>query len=146
MYLYNIHTFFIRKDMVHIQCSSYSPYLSTCPKKVFAFLMDIDLLGSDSCVFQHITKGQLISKCPFGFIVWTKLPTKLFLNFCLEIFCSFLGASWKLFGLPGDLVCNIINKEACRKPQKASRKPPGRYKKFQGRNSEIISLVILSKR
>ena len=61
-------------------------------------------------------------------------------------FCSFLGASWKLFGLPGDLVCNIINKEACRKPQKASRKPPGRYKKFQGRNSEIISLVILSKR
>ena len=92
------------------------------------------------------TKGQLISKCPFGFIVWTKIPTKLFLDFCPEFFCSFLGASWKLFGLPGDLVCNIINKEACRKPQKASRKPPGRYKKFQGRNSEIISLVILSKR
>jgi hypothetical protein len=91
-------------------------------------------------------KGQLISKCPFGFIVWTKIPTKLFLDFCPEFFCSFLGASWKLFGLPGDLVCNIINKEACRKPQKASRKPPGRYKKFQGRNSEIISLVILSKR
>jgi hypothetical protein len=64
----------------------------------------------------------------------------------LSFFFSFLGASWKLFGLPGDLVCNIINKEAYRKPQKASRKPPGRYKKFQGRNSEIISLVILSKR
>ena len=93
-----------------------------------------------------LTKGQLISKCPFGFIVWTKIPTKLFLDFCPEFFCSFLGASWKLFGLPGDLVCNIINKEACRKPQKAFRKPPGRYKKFQGRNSEIISLVILSKR
>jgi hypothetical protein len=43
-------------------------------------------------------------------------------------FCSFLEASWKLFGLPGDLVCN---KEACRKPRKASRKPPGRYKKFK---------------
>ena len=93
----------------------------------------------------HKSKGQLIWKCPFGFIVWTKIPTKLFLDFCPEFFCSFLGASWKLFGLPGDLVCNIINKEACRKPQKASRKPPGRYKKFQGRNSEIISLVILSK-
>ena len=92
------------------------------------------------------TKGQLISKCPFGFIIWTKIPTKLFLDFCPEFFCSFLGASWKLFGLPGDLVCNIINKEACRKPKKASRKPPGRYKKFQGRNSEIILLVILSKR
>ena len=41
-------------------------------------------------------KGQLISKCPFDFIVWTKLSMKLFLNFCPEIFCTFLGASWKL--------------------------------------------------
>ena len=43
-------------------------------------------------------KCQLISRCPFGFFVWTKLPTKLFLDFCPEIFCSFLGASWKLLG------------------------------------------------
>ena len=90
-------------------------------------------------------KGQLISKCSFGIIVWTKIPTKLFLDFCPNFFCSFLGASWKLFELPGDLVCNIINKEAYRKSQKASRKPTGRYKKFQGRNPEIISLVSLSK-
>ena len=90
-------------------------------------------------------KGQLISKCLFGIIVWTKIPTKLFLDFCPEFFCSFLGASWKLFGLPGDLVCNIINKEAYRKPQKASRKPPGSYKKFQGRNRAIISLVFWKK-
>ena len=27
-------------------------------------------------------KGQLISKCPFGIIVWTKIPAKLFLDFC----------------------------------------------------------------
>ena len=40
----------------------------------------------------------------------------------LKFFCSFLGASWKLFGLPGDIVSNIIHKEAYRKPQKASRK------------------------
>ena len=46
------------------------------------------------------TKGQLISTYPFGIIVWTKIPTKLFLDFCPEIFCSFLGASWKLSGLP----------------------------------------------
>jgi hypothetical protein len=62
---------------------------------------------------------------------------------------NFFVASWGLhgsfFGLPGDLVCNIINKGAYRKPQKASRKPPGRYKKFQGRNADIISLVFLSK-
>ena len=35
--------------------------------------------------------------------------------------------------------------EAYRKPQNASRKPPVRFKKFQGRNPEIISLVFLSK-
>ena len=70
---------------------------------------------------------------------------KLFLDFCPGIFDSFLGASWKLFGLLGDLVSNIINKEAYRKPQKASRKPPGSYKKFQGRNPEIISLVFWMK-
>ena len=92
-----------------------------------------------------VTKGQLISKCPFGFIVWTKISTKLFPDFCPEFFCSFLGASWKLFGLPGDLVCNIINKEAYRKPQKASMKPPGSYKKFQGRNPEIILLLFWEK-
>ena len=28
------------------------------------------------------TKGQLISKCPSGVIVWTKIPTKKFDNFC----------------------------------------------------------------
>ena len=26
-------------------------------------------------------KGQLISKCPFGVIVWTKIPTKKFPEF-----------------------------------------------------------------
>ena len=26
-------------------------------------------------------KGQLISKCPFGVIVWTKIPTKMFPGF-----------------------------------------------------------------
>ena len=53
-------------------------------------------------------------------IVSSKIPTKLFPG----IFCSFLGAFWKLFGLPGGL-SNIINKKALRKSQKAYRKPPG---------------------
>ena len=26
-------------------------------------------------------KGQLVSKCPFGVIVWTKIPTKFFPGF-----------------------------------------------------------------
>ena len=50
--------------------------------------------------------------------------------FCPEIFCSFLGASWKLFGLPGDLVSNIINKEGYRKLKKL----PGSPQEAQGRN------------
>ena len=49
-------------------------------------------------------KGQLISKRPYKKSVSSKIPTKLFLGFCPEIFCSFLGASWKLFGLPWDLI------------------------------------------
>ena len=65
---------------------------------------------------------QLFSKCPFGVKTSSKKPTKLFPRFCPEIFCTFLGASWKLFELPGDLVSNILNKEAYRKPQKAPRK------------------------
>ena len=28
-----------------------------------------------------VTKGQLISKCPFGVIVWTKIPMKIFPGF-----------------------------------------------------------------
>ena len=68
---------------------------------------------------------------------------KLFLDFYPEIFCNFLGASWKLFGLLRDLVSNIINKEAYRKPEKASRKPPGRNKKLQGRNPGNIFVGIL---
>ena len=46
---------------------------------------------------------------------------KLFLDFCPEIFCSFLVASCKLFGLPLDLISNIMNKEAYRKPQEAKK-------------------------
>ena len=30
-----------------------------------------------------ITAGQLISKCPFGVIVWTKTPTNFFPGFLL---------------------------------------------------------------
>ena len=30
-----------------------------------------------NCLEERQTKGQLISKCPFGVIIWTKLPTKI---------------------------------------------------------------------
>ena len=42
------------------------------------------------------TKGQLISKCPYEKSVSSKLPTKLFLDFCPEFFFTFLEASCRL--------------------------------------------------
>ena len=56
---------------------------------------------------------------------------------------KYLVAPWKFFGLSGDLVSNIINKEAYKKPQKASRKPQESYKNFQGRNPYNIFVAIL---
>ena len=34
---------------------------------------------------RDVAKGQLISKCPFGVTVWTKIPTKQFDKFCPRI-------------------------------------------------------------
>ena len=60
---------------------------------------------------------------------------------------KFFVASWGLpgsfLGLSGNLVNNIINKEAYWKPQKDSRKPQGSYKNFQGRNPYNIFDAIL---
>ena len=56
-------------------------------------------------------------------IVSSRIPMKLFLEFCPEIFCTFLGASWKVFWLLGDLLNNIIIQEAYRKPQKLPKSP-----------------------
>ena len=90
-----------------------------------------------------VAKGQLISKCLFGVIVSTKIATKILKDFCPEIFCSFLGASWKLLWLPGDLVSNIINKEAYGKLRKASSKLQRSYKNFQGRSTYNIFVGFL---
>ena len=42
-------------------------------------------------------KGQLISKCSYEKLVSSKIPTKIFLEFCLNFFV----ASW---GLPGSFL------------------------------------------
>ena len=48
-------------------------------------------------IFEKMAKGQLISKCPYEMTVSSKIPTKLFLDFCPEFFV----ASW---GLPGSFL------------------------------------------
>ena len=52
----------------------------------------------------------------------------------LNFFVASLGLTGSFLGFPEDLLSNIINKEAYRKPQKDSRKPQGSHKNFQGRN------------
>ena len=59
-----------------------------------------------------------------------KYQRKYFWNSALEFFVASWGLPGGFFGLPWDLASNIINKEAYRKSQKASRRPQGSYKKF----------------
>ena len=66
-----------------------------------------------------------------------KYQRKYFWNSALKFFVASRG-------LPGDLVSNIINKEGYWKPKKLPGSPKS-YKKFQGRNSEIFSLVFWMK-
>ena len=88
----------------------------------------------------RISKGQLISKCPYEKSVSSKIPTKTLLEFCPEIFCSFLGASWKLFGLSGNLVNNIKNKGGHWKPKKLPGSPQKATKNFR---AEILKYFLL---
>ena len=54
---------------------------------------------------------------------------------------KFFVASW---GLPGDLVSNMIDKEAYRTPKKIPGSPKeATYKNFQGRNPYNIFVAIL---
>ena len=54
---------------------------------------------------KHVFKGQLISKCPFEKIVWTKIPPKNLIDSALK-YCR--AESIKFFG--GILVETIFSK------------------------------------
>jgi hypothetical protein len=71
------------------------------------------------------------------------IPTKLFLDFCPEIFCSFLGVCWKLFGLYWNLIGNIMNKEAHRKPKKSFQEALRELQKISGQKSRNNFVGIL---
>ena len=40
----------------------------------------------------NVSKGDLITKCPFSVIIWTKIPTKKFDNFYPRILKSEISA------------------------------------------------------
>ena len=62
----------------------------------FFFYLKLEKSSSSNSILQQSSanNGQLISKCPYEKSVSSKIPTKIFLDLCPEIFCSFLGASW----------------------------------------------------
>ena len=56
--------------------------LAMGPKKCIKFISTVSLCSS---LLARMAKGQLISICPFGVIVSTKIPAKKFDNFCPRI-------------------------------------------------------------
>ena len=64
-------------------------------------------------------------------IVSFKIPTQLFLDFCPEFFCTFLGASWKLLGLPVGFLVYDITYQVPRKPKKLPESPQEATKKIR---------------
>ena len=87
--------------------------------------------------FLWVAEGQLISKCPFGIIVWTKNQCNYFWISVLNFFCSFLGASWKLFGASCRLPCLWYYILSAQEAQKAFRKPPGKKSGQKSRNNFV---------
>ena len=63
------------------QCTGHS-YFGTASLHSVSFKR---LAKVDLHVHSSVAKGQLISKCPFGVIVWTKISTKNLTNFCPRI-------------------------------------------------------------
>ena len=62
-----------------IVATFYVYLLDTLWPKCLSIVQNLDIF------FVHIpTKGQLNSKCPFGIIVWTKIPTKFFPGYLPE--------------------------------------------------------------
>jgi hypothetical protein len=64
----------------------------------------------------------------------------------LKYFVASWGLPGSFLGLAGDLLGNIINKEAYRKPQKASRKPMEAIKTFRAEILTIFLLLFWTKR
>ena len=72
--------------------------------------MDGALLKTWSVKFLYTSlyKGQLISKCPFGIIVWTKYQRNYFWISALKFFVPSWGLPGSFLGLPvGFLVDDI---------------------------------------
>ena len=86
-------------------------------------------------------KGQLISKCPFGIIVWTKYQRNyfdppLFLDFCPDFFfCSFLGGFLDNFWAFGGLSIQYHKQESLQEAPKSFQEAPRKVQNISGQKS-----------
>ena len=70
------------RESLNPPCVTLAAFVWNCPK-----------------ILRPFPKGQLISKCLFGFIVWTKIPTKNLTNSALEfaMWCNKKKGTFLLF-------------------------------------------------
>ena len=65
----------IHSQLKPSKCPYLAPSHKSPPRKLAISMLHV---VSFILYFYPAYKGQLISKCPFGVIVWTKIPTKFF--------------------------------------------------------------------
>ena len=116
---------------VEITLTLIPPPLVQAMSAIFVVVILIEILES-------------ISKCLFGNICFDQNSNENIARIsALKVIVASCGLPGRLLGLPENFVSDIINKEAYRKSQKASRKPQGSYKSSQGRNPCNIFVAIL---
>ena len=77
------------------------------------------------------TKGQLISKCPFGIIVWTKFQQNYFWISALKFFVALLGLPGSLLSFLQASLFMILLTKFPRKIKKLPDRPQEATKKFR---------------
>ena len=91
------------------------------------------------------TKGQLISKCPFGRKTSPKKPTKNFWISALKFFVASLGLPGSFWGLPVGFLMYDITYYVPRKPKKLPESPQVATNKISGQKSGNFSLFFWEK-
>ena len=89
-------------------------------------------------LFLTNTKGQLISKCPFGQKTSPKKSTKNFSISALKFFVASLELPGSFWGLSLGFLMYDITYYVLRNPKKLQGSLQEATKKFQGRNREIF--------
>ena len=82
IFAFNVHILSYQQVVFTVTKASKLPLMSriTSIFCIFCNMRPVNIKGRKISKSIRV-KGQLISKCPFGVIVWTKIPTKKFPRF-----------------------------------------------------------------